>query len=124
MLQLPTIFLLVAFSFLAVMHFIALQLFLYWRYWWFDIPMHLLGGAVVALGIFTLVDLRIFPQSVLRIGVVMLLVMLVAVIWEVYEVAIGVPIDGDYAIDTATDLIMGFFGSIIGFLVGTSIRKI
>ena len=35
---------------LAVTHIISLELFLYWRYWWLDLPMHILGGSVVALG--------------------------------------------------------------------------
>lgn len=125
MLKLPTIFFLITFLLLAVVHGIALQLFLYWRYWWFDLPMHLIGGVVVALGIFTLHDLRLWvPKRYLKLIPVVLLVLLVAMVWEVYELMIGVPIEADYILDTGTDLIMGVCGGMLGYFVGTNLQKI
>ena len=85
MLKLPTIFFLIAGSILAVIHVISLELFLYWKYLWLDIPMHALGGAVVALGLFTLHDLwPRYPKRLLYPIPVLLLVLLVAMGWEVY----------------------------------------
>tara|TARA_B100000745_G_scaffold300483_1_gene254679 strand:- start:875 stop:1252 length:378 start_codon:yes stop_codon:yes gene_type:complete len=125
MLKLPTVFFLVSFSFLAVVHYIALQLFLYWRYWWLDMPMHVIGGVVVALGIFTLHDLRLWvPKRYLRLLPIVLLVLLVAMAWEVYELMIGIPIEQDYVIDTITDLLMGLLGGALGYFIGNSLRKI
>jgi uncharacterized membrane protein YoaK (UPF0700 family) len=125
MLKLPTIFFLISLSFLAVVHIIALELFLYWRFWWFDIPMHFIGGSVVALGLFTLRDLRLpIPARYLRAVPVVLLVIVVAMMWEVYELFIGVPIENDYVVDTLTDLSMGILGGLVGYSIGSNLNKL
>ena len=125
MLKLPTIFFLISGSILAVVHYISLELFLYWHYRWLDIPMHALGGAVVALFIFTVKDLRPkYPARLLYPIPVLLLLFLVAMAWEVYEIGIGIPIEDDYEIDTITDLIMGMLGGIIGYIVGYSVSSL
>lgn len=125
MLKIPTIIFLVTFSMLAAIHYIALELFLYWRYWWFDLPMHFIGGAIVALGVFTLHDLTLFvPERFLRLIPVFFGVLLVALVWEVYEIAIGIPIEDDYVFDTTIDIIMGLSGGVLGYFVGSNVRKI
>ncbi len=124
MLQLTTIFFLISFSMLAGIHYIAGHLFLYWRLPWFDIPMHLFGGMVVALGFFALRDLRLFRDSFLRPVVVVALVLGVALIWELFEVVIGMPIDAGYVLDTGTDICMGLLGGYLGYFVGNSLRSL
>jgi uncharacterized membrane protein YoaK (UPF0700 family) len=125
MLKLPTVFFLISFSFLAVIHIIALQLFLYWKFQWFDIPMHFLGGVVVALGLFTLHDLKlVIKKRHLQIFPIVLLVFAVAMLWEVYELLIGIPIESNYVVDTLTDLSMGLLGGLVGYGIGTSIKKL
>lgn len=124
MLQLTTIFFLIAFSTLAVIHHLAIKLFLYWRLPLFDIPMHIFGGIVVALGLYTLRDLRLFPDKFLTIVPVVLLVLCVALMWEVFEFFTGIPIAGDYFIDTAIDILMGLAGGVLGYFVGNSIRSL
>jgi len=124
MLQLTTIFFLIAFSMLAAIHYVALQLFLYWRFDWFDIPMHLFGGAVVALGVFTLRDLRLIPNTFLTVKIVLLLVLITAGVWELFELYAGVPIDEAYYPDTALDVIMGMLGGYVGYIVGNRLRSL
>lgn len=124
MLQLTTIVFLIAFSTLAVLHNIAIHLYLYWSVWWFDIPMHFFGGVIVALGFFTLRDLKLFPNNWLRPVPILLLVLAVAGIWEFYEVFIGIPMLEDYIFDTSLDLVMGLLGGVFGFMVGNSLRKL
>lgn len=125
MLKLPTVFFLISFSFLAGIHIIALQLFLYWKFQWFDIPMHFLGGIVVALGLFTLHDLKlVIKKRHLQIFPIVLLVFAVAMLWEVYELLIGIPIESNYVADTLTDLCVGLLGGLIGYGIGTSIKKL
>jgi len=125
MLRLPTIFFLISFSLFAVIHVIALQLFLYWHYLWFDIPMHFLGGIIVALGVFTLHDLKVFvPSRYLTPVAVVLMVVIVALVWEVFELYIGTPIEENFVIDTLTDLGMGILGGLIGYSIGTNIKKL
>ncbi len=122
MLQLTTILFLIAFSTLAVIHSIAITLSLYWRFWWLDIPMHMFGGVIVALGLFTLRDLRIIPNSFLKLVPVLAFVFFVALVWEGYELLIGIPIESDYVIDTVTDLAMGLLGAIVGYIIGIKLR--
>jgi len=125
MLKLPTIIFLITFSFLAGMNFLAVELFLYWRFWWFDIPMHFIGGVTVALGLFTLHDLRlVIPARYLQLVPVLSLVFVVAMSWEAYELFIGIPIESDYVIDTLTDLCMGTLGGLVGYSIGTSLNKL
>lgn len=125
MLKLPTILFLISLSLLAVIHTVALNLFLYWRFSWFDIPMHFFGGAIVALGIFTLKDLGIYiTDRHIRLVQVLVLVFMVALSWEAYELFIGVPVEDNYAIDTITDLCLGVVGGLVGYSVGTSISKL
>lgn len=125
MLQLTTVFFLVAGLILSVIHAIALELYLYWKFWWFDIPMHFLGGVVVALLVFALYDLKILvPRSFLTTFKVLSVVLAVAISWEVYEVMIGIPIESDYIFDTASDLVMGLLGGYVGYFVACRIRKL
>lgn len=114
MLQLTTIFFLISFSLLAVLHVIAIELYLYWHFFWFDIFMHFFGGAVVALGVHTLVDLRIVKRGHLRTSVVVSIVFFVAVVWELFEFSAGVPIESDFILDTSTDLLVGLCGAYVG----------
>jgi len=125
MLKLPTIFFLISASVLLVIHVLSLELFLYWKYLWLDIPIHALGGAVMALLFFTVHDL--FPKYPTRLMYpipVLLLVLLIALAWEVFELRAGIPIEEDYEIDTIVDLIMGMLGALMGYIVGYSMSTL
>lgn len=124
MLQLTTILFLIAFSTLAVIHLVALKLSLYWYFFWFDIPMHVFGGAIIALGFFTLRDLKLFPNKHLTFVKVLLLVFCVALMWEAFEFFAGVPIIDDFVVDTLTDMSMGLLGGALGYSIGTRLRKL
>jgi hypothetical protein len=124
MLQLTTIVFLIAFFTLAVVHNIATELFLYWHIWWLDIFVHGFGGAIVALGLYTLRDLRLFPNTLLKPVPVLCLVLVAALLWEAYELLIGIPIESDYIFDTVIDICMGLFGGVLGFIIGHNLRHL
>lgn len=125
MIKLNTWFFISAAALLSVVHFIALELALYWHIWWFDLPMHFLGGAVVALGIYVLYDFGVpLPKRWMRFIPVISAVFIVALIWEYYEVLIGIPIEDDHELDTTIDLAMGLMGGIVGLYVGRSIATL
>lgn len=127
MLQLTTIVFLIAFSVLAVIHILAIKLYLYWNVVWLDIPIHFLGGCVIALGLYTLRDLGLFPNKFLKLIPVIGLVFCIAVVWEVWETLahiVDFSVMKDYYIDTAIDMVMGIIGGIIGYLVGKSLRNL
>jgi len=124
MLQLTTIIFLIAFSTLAVAHNVAVHFTLYWYFWWFDIPMHLFGGVVLSLGFFTLRDLHLFQNRYLTFLKTLSLVLGIALIWELFEHVIGVPVEADFVLDTLTDLCMGLLGGAFGYILGNSLRNL
>lgn len=116
--KLNTAFTLAAASVLAAVHVLSLEFFLYWRYLWLDIPMHILGGAVVALAFFVPYDFGApLPKRWLSPLPVLLFVLLVALFWEAYEILIGIPFGPDHTVDTISDLGAGLLGGALGFLV-------
>jgi hypothetical protein len=124
MLQVTTIVFLISFSLLAVLHSIATKLYLYWHIWWLDMPMHAFGGAIVALGLYTLRDLRIIPNGFLRFLPVMGTLLLIALSWEAFELIVGTPVIGNYLTDTLSDLACGLCGGAVGFFIGKKLREL
>lgn len=110
---------------LVMIHVVALELSLYWKYLWLDIPMHALGGSVLALSLFAISDaFPRFPKRLLYPIPVLLLVLVGALFWEVFELGAGFPVEDDQGIDTAVDLIMGMLGGIIGYVVAYSVSSL
>jgi uncharacterized BrkB/YihY/UPF0761 family membrane protein len=101
-----------------VFHLSALSNFWYWKYWWFDILMHIAGGYVILLLIIIGWEryLRAHSGSLKRAIITALFgVLLVAVGWEVFEYKAGVTfLDDNYYVDTALDIFMGVLGAILG----------
>lgn len=91
---------------LAALHFWALADFLYWKYRWFDTPMHLLGG--IAIGTSTVALLPSYrPLSYLAI------IAVAAVSWELFEYFAGIAVfpGVNYQWDTAHDLLNDAIGA-------------
>ncbi len=111
-----TVFL-VAFATLGIVNYLATEFYLYWKYMWFDIPMHVLGGVCVALGIFILPVFRIrIPQRYMRLLPVLGVVSIVGILWELFEMGLGLPaFEEQYAVDTCIDLVMDLIGGCIGY---------
>jgi len=109
---------------LAVINYLAIELFLYWQYLWLDIPMHFLGGVVVALGF--LVVFPLHKRQTVSPGVwwSMLFVFFVGVLWELIEYSAGIALVGssERIPDTVLDLVMDLAGGIIGFYVARSLN--
>lgn len=111
-------------SVLAVAHYLAIGLYLYWRYEWLDIPMHLLGGAVVALGVFALSGLRGIARF-RRLGAIAALVLFFAVSWEVFQYALGWSVfKEDFWLDTITDVVVSLAGGALGYAVAKRLDEL
>lgn len=93
---------------LATAQQVAVAQYLYWRYEWFDIPMHFFGGITIAT--FVVALLRSFRPRLY------ILLFTVAVLgWEVFEYLFGIPREQNYVFDTALDLLMGTLGALITY---------
>ena len=113
-------------STLAIIHFVALEFYLYWMYFWFDMLMHFLGGISVAFGVSTLPFFNInIPQRFNNLGTYILVVLIVGILWEVFELANGISIVGDdnFVLDTFTDLLFGIIGGTFGYYIVTRIKN-
>jgi hypothetical protein len=122
----PTIFLLFTLSItmLAVLHTTALMFSLYFVYLWLDIPMHILGGATVALGYQSRFLLSRYAHR-LSFGLCATLgaVLLVGILWELYEFSVG-PLLNGYILDTALDIVMDICGALIGYGTARAVAKL
>jgi len=95
---------------LALLEQRALAEHLYYRYEWFDVLMHLIGGALT--GSFLIAVLVRFRP--------LLFVVLVAVVfagWEAFEYALGVPREANFAFDSALDLLTGALGVLVAYAI-------
>lgn len=95
---------------LALLEFLAVANYLFWRYTWFDIPMHFLGGATIA--VFLVALLMHFRPRVFLLGM-----FVVAIGWEIFEYLFGFPREANYYFDTALDLLMDTLGGVVVYIV-------
>jgi len=109
---------------LAVVHISALHFTLYFHYWWFDIPMHILGGIVVALFFFALrAQGVLFTTRSLSLVPVIVLVLVVGLCWELFEIWAGIPLlEPDFERDIVSDLVNDMIGGVVGWYIGTTLH--
>lgn len=106
---------------MGVLHIFGINFFLYWRFLWFDIIVHILGGIFiggVALWIFYFSKyFKIDKSKEINVFLISLITVLVAgIFWEIFEFNIGATLLADiktYRIDTMVDMISNIFGAII-----------
>lgn len=110
------LFFAVALCLLAVVHVLAITFFLYWTYSWLDIPMHALGGVVVALGFLTFFTLYRRIAFLKGLTITLAVVLMVGVTWEVFEFMNGIERSGaGYGADTILDFVMDIVGGCLGY---------
>jgi hypothetical protein len=106
----------------SLVHVFALETSLYWHYWWFDILMHFWGGLLIALGVVSLTSFRrvTFRPTYKLVFVVTTIMVL---LWEVFEWQAGIIDPWLEWPDTLLDIVLGFAGSTLGFLLLKKIAK-
>jgi hypothetical protein len=103
---------------IAILHFLGLFFYLYWRVPEYDRLLHFLGGLWIACVILSLLSKNILSptrkQYVFIAGILSALV--VGILWELFELKTGVTIltDKGYGIDTVGDIISDVVGGIVG----------
>ncbi|MBM2817770.1 MAG: seg [Parcubacteria group bacterium] len=131
------IWIFITIAIVAALHFSALQFYLYWRFWWFDILTHFLGGFWVALSFLWLFFQFGFVNIIknnksYNLAVAFLASLFVGVMWEAFEYYFGIAVTDasnyitDTAMDISFDLVGGFAAYCIFLLKGyhkTELKK-
>lgn len=107
----------------AFLHYLALTFYLYWTVEWFDIVMHFLGGAtiaILAMFLFYTSGYVDFPKEHLGSIFAMTLgsVLLAGLVWELWELFVGFSDVLEDQADTLLDLLMDTIGGIFAFAYG------
>jgi hypothetical protein len=123
-----SIFIFVLIFGIAILNNIGNELFLYWRFWWFDIVMHFLGGLWVGLSALWIYYFSGFIKETKKDSSFIFLLSFLSVLvvglgWEVFEFIIEVEFSSLYISDTSLDLIMDILGGIIASLMVLKINK-
>lgn len=105
----------------AVLHKIALTLFLYWTTPWFDILMHFLGGFTIGLiagfAFFISGFVKIPRDHLLNAFIIIIgTVLIVGLVWELWEVFVGFTDVLNDEVDTIMDVVMDLIGASVAFL--------
>ncbi|MDP3875038.1 MAG: hypothetical protein Q8Q22_00755 [bacterium] len=95
---------------LGALHFTAIEFHFYWTLWWYDLMMHTLGGFIG--GLIILWFLESFDSSK-PILLALISVMIVGILWEIFEYVYDVAQVADYWWDTITDLIADGVGAVL-----------
>jgi hypothetical protein len=92
---------------LSWLHTTALGSYWYWYFPWLDVPVHFLAGAIMAsavIGVF---------GAVYRPYLFLLMMVVGAIGWEVFELFINYEREANFVLDTSLDLLMDTLGIII-----------
>lgn len=105
---------------IAGLNLLALKYFLYWQIWWFDVPMHFLGGLIIgAIALWIVayeVPVGVRPR-VNRLAVAILSTLIVGIMWEIFEYLSGIT-KGDvgYWQDSVHDVFVDIAGGLAAYL--------
>lgn len=102
--------------FIFVLNLIAMKFYWYFSIWWFDMPMHLLGG--FWLGLVFIWFLRLKDLSFSTIVKIILGVLLIGIAWEVFEIIVNKTIIQNpfNTLDTISDVCFDLVGAFISIL--------
>lgn len=123
---LVTVIFLLSFAAMSLFHWLGIEMWLYWRYEWYDLPMHFLGGCVSGLGFYAFLQLGWLPEWMAKRWWPLAVFLLAIVIgWELFEYFIvQIPIEANYWQDTISDIILGLLGGVVGAVVARSSNEL
>jgi hypothetical protein len=111
---------------LALVHYVSIEFFLYWKYFWMDMFTHMLGGVVIVLGISILPFIRIrFFEPLPPLFTSLFAVVCIGIAWELFEILAGLSLEEPgFVFDTSLDMVMDLAGGMVGYGIIESIKKL
>jgi hypothetical protein len=101
-------------------HALALHYSLYWRFRWFDMPMHFLGGFLVVSAVLWCVTFIPLPWALSKLNrpaLALASALIIGIAWEVFEYTAGITRgEPGYWFDTLHDLALDLFGGGVSYL--------
>lgn len=104
--------------FLCIVNFVAIKGLWYYLFWYFDMPMHFIGGMTVLFLIVYVFYNQISKKSSIPVYQLLLTVFIIGFAWEVYEQIVSMYISHNPQIyfDSLSDLCFDLAGGIFGLL--------
>ncbi len=125
-----SIILLVIIYTILVLDLLAFRFFFYWKFWWFDIVMHFLGGFWVAMLGYYILYLSDYKERFKNIiqkysylTTSLIFVLSIGILWELFEAGLGSYLKQGYLSDTILDLIMDMSGWLVAYIYIQYIQK-
>lgn len=111
---------------LGIVHIVSLELYLYWQYPQLDVPVHILGGVMIAFAVFSAAELFAwFPERYLALTPVVLFVLIIGLVWEFFQIYADISLLGPgLGWDIVGDLICDVIGGTLGFAIATRLKDI
>lgn len=99
-------------------HYFSVYLSAYEAIWWLDILMHTWGGFMIVSTWYQVRSINAFPFLLSLWWLQPLVVLMVAmIIWELFEYKYGLVVQFNYLADTVYDILCGFSGGVISFMM-------
>ncbi|MEA2112483.1 MAG: hypothetical protein U9P50_00725 [Patescibacteria group bacterium] len=123
-----SIFLVVFIYIIFILNILASHFFLYWKFWWFDIIMHFLGGFWVALLSYYIFFLsKYFRRIKEKLSIFytsLFFVITVGILWEIFEYLAKASIyQSNFNLDTSLDILMDMLGWLLAYFILLKLRK-
>jgi len=99
---------------LAVLHVVALDQYLYWKYLWLDIPMHALGGVVIGAFVAPFMHGKHTLWFFLWCASLF-------IAWEIFEYVSDISRGPDLVPDTLLDLCMDTLGACVPYALARTL---
>jgi hypothetical protein len=97
----------------AAAHLFFLRTYLYWEYDLLDVGMHIWGGLLIVVAWYEASSLWRGRFTSPYAPLIVLLTL--ALVWEIFKYLIGGTVADNYAVDTATDILAGLGGGLAAF---------
>lgn len=92
---------------------------LFWIFWWFDMPMHFLGGIFVGFLVVYSVPSFFYKKNVHTFFIFLLVSLIIGLGWEFFEASMDILFKSKHTnfLDSLSDLSFDLAGSIVSYLL-------